>query len=218
AEITLGRELAARILGNYSLLKDEKINRYVNLVGKGVAQYGGRPELNYHFGVLDTDEVNAFAAPGGYIFITRGALFKMEDEAQLAAVLAHEIGHIVQKHVVKELKIKGEDGSVGSGLATMIGGATSSFRAALDQAIDKAADIVTRRGYKVEDEIDADKIGILMVYMAGYDPLALKRFLNKVSSFETQDKTYKGEHPMHKVRMMKIDKTIRENGMQFAKN
>ncbi len=218
AEITFGRELAARILGNYPLLKDEKINKYINLVGKGVALYGGRPELQYHFGVLDTDEINAFATPGGYIFITKGALLKMEDEAQLAAVLGHEIGHIVQKHVVTELKIKGSKGSADGGLASIIGGSTGSFRVALDQALDKAADIIINKGYKVEDEIEADRAGILFSYMAGYDTLALKRFLKKIKGFEKEDKAYKGEHPIHEVRIQKIDDTLKESGLLHVKN
>ena len=179
AEILFGRELSARILGNYSLLDDEKINKYVNLVGKGVALYAGRTELRYRFGVLDSDKINAFAAPGGYIFITRGALEKMENEAQLAAVLAHEIAHIVKRHVVKELNIRGNESSGAGGIASLIGGPTDSLRGALEQALDDAADIIFNKGYKVKDEIEADRVGIMVESLAGYDPSALKEFLNK---------------------------------------
>lgn len=214
AEIKFGRELSARILGNYKLLKDEKVNKYINLVGKGMAMYAGRPELKYYFAVLDTKETNAFAAPGGYVFITKGALDKMENEAQLASVIGHELGHIIKKHVVNELNIKGEDTSAMGGLATMIDGTTSSFRAALDQALDQAFDILHKRGYKVEDELEADEFGILLSYISGYDPTALKVFLKKAKSFEKEDTTYKGDHPIHKVRMDKIDKVLKANGLQ----
>ena len=217
AEILFGRELSARILGNYSLLDDEKINRYVNLVGKGVALYAGRTEIRYHFGVLDSDKINAFAAPGGYIFITRGALEKMENEAQLAAVLAHEIAHIVKRHVVKELNIRGDEGSGAGGIASLIGGPTASFRGALEQALDDAADILLNRGYKVKDEIEADRVGILLASVAGYDPSALKEFLNTVKSFEKEDKTYKGEHPRFEIRMREINKTLEANRLQDVK-
>lgn len=217
AEVLFGRELSARILGNYILLDDEKINRYVNLVGKGVALYAGRTEIRYHFGVLDSDEINAFAAPGGYIFITRGALMKMENEAQLAAVLAHEIAHIVKRHVVKELNIRGDEGSGAGGIASLIGGPTASFRGALEQALDDAADILFNRGYKVKDEIEADRVGILLASVAGYDPSALKEFLNNVKSFEKEDKTYKGEHPIFEVRMREINKTLEANRLQDVK-
>lgn len=214
AEIVFGRELSARILGNYSLLDDEKINRYVNLVGKAMALYAGRPEIKYHFGVLDSDEINAFAAPGGYIFITRGALIKMDNEAQLAAVLAHEIAHIVKRHVVKELSIRGDEGSAVGGIAGLIGGATGSFRVALEQTLDDAADILFNKGYKAKDEIEADKIGVLLASVAGYDPSALKEFLSNVRSFEKEDKTYKGEHPIFEVRMREINETLKSHGLQ----
>ena len=214
AEIVFGRELSARILGNYSLLDDEKINRYVNLVGKAMALYAGRPEIKYHFGVLDSDEINAFAAPGGYIFITRGALIKMDNEAQLAAVLAHEIAHIVKRHVVKELNIRGDEGSAVGGIASLVGGATGSFRVALEQTLDDAADILFNKGYKAKDEIEADKIGVLLASVAGYDPSALKEFLNNVRSFEREDKTYKGEHPIFEVRMREINETLKSHGLQ----
>jgi predicted Zn-dependent protease len=217
AEIRFGRDLAARILGNYNLLNDEEINRYVNLVGKALALYAGRPELRYHFGVLDSDEINAFAAPGGYIFITRGALVKMDNEAHLAAVLAHEIGHVVKKHVVKELNIRGEEGSGAGGLATLIGGATAGVRGALEQALDDAADILFNRGYKVKDEIEADRVGILLASVAGYDPSALREFLTKVKSFEKEDTTYKGEHPIFQVRMREIGETLKAHGLQDVK-
>ncbi len=217
AEILFGRELSARILGNYSLLDDEKINKYVNLVGKGVALYAGRTELRYRFGVLDSDKINAFAAPGGYIFITRGALEKMENEAQLAAVLAHEIAHIVKRHVVKELNIRGDEGSGSAGIASLIGGPTDSLRGALEQALDDAADIIFNKGYKVKDEIEADRVGILLASVAGYDPSALKEFLNNAKSFEKEDKTYKGEHPIFEVRMREINKTLEANRLQDVK-
>ena len=217
AEIRFGRELAARILGNYGLLDNEKINRYVNLVGKAVALYAGRPEIEFHFAVLNSDEVNAFATPGGYIFITRGALMKMDNEAQLAAVLGHEIAHVVKRHVVKELNIRGDEGSAVGGLASLIGGATGSFRVALEQALDQAADILFNRGYKIADEIEADRVGILLASIAGYDPSALRQFLTIVKAFEKQDKTYKGEHPIQEVRLREIDKTLEANGLQHVK-
>lgn len=217
AEIGFGRELAARILGNYSLVDDEKINRYVNLVGRALALYAGRPELKYYFGVLDSAEVNAFATPGGYIFITRGALMKMDNEAQLAGVLGHEIAHVVKKHVVKELNIKGDDASAVGGIANLIGGATGGFRVALEQALDQGADILFNRGYKIADEIEADRVGILLASVAGYKPSALKQFLNTTKGFEKEDKTYKGEHPILEVRMREINKTLEANGLQDVK-
>ncbi|HWR72808.1 MAG TPA: M48 family metalloprotease, partial [Nitrospirota bacterium] len=81
AEIEFGREVAARIIGRYGLYQNTAVTKYVNLVGKVVAMNANRPELEFRFGVLNTDQVNAYAAPGGYVFVTRGALAKMQDEA-----------------------------------------------------------------------------------------------------------------------------------------
>jgi len=217
AEILFGRELSARILGNYRLVDDEKINRYVNLVGKAVALHGGRPEIIYRFGVLDSDEINAFAAPGGYVFITRGALMKMDNEAQLAAVLAHEIAHIEKKHVVRELNIRGKEDSGAGGIVSLVEGGTGSLKVVLEQALDDAANILMNRGYKIKDEIEADRVGILLASVAGYNPSALKEFLNNVKSFEKEDKTYKGEHPIFEVRMREINKTLEANRLQDVK-
>src|SRR3989338_3678250 len=116
AEIIFGREVAARILGRYKLYEDKNLARYINMVGRSAAQYANRPEIEFRFAILNTDIVNAFAAPGGYIFITKGALRLMEDEAELAGVLAHEVAHVSERHIVKELNIKGTEASPSAGL------------------------------------------------------------------------------------------------------
>ena len=90
-EIDFGRGVSAKILGKYPILRDERTVRYISQIGTGISAQLGRPELRYYFGILDTDEINAFAAPGGYIFVTRGALILMSNAAQLAGVLAHEL-------------------------------------------------------------------------------------------------------------------------------
>lgn len=208
AEILFGRELAARILGLYGFYDSPKLNRYVNLVGRAMAMHSGRPELTYYFGVLDSDEINAFAAPGGYVFITRAALLKMKNEAQLATVLGHEIAHITERHVIRELNIKGEDGSAIAGIAGLIGGATGGTMKSLEQAMDRAADILLRDGYKINDEIEADGIGMLMAASAGYDPLALKEFLVQEKRFEKGADSPPGDHPAHAIRIEKMDTVL----------
>ena len=106
-EIRFGREIAARMVGRFGLYNDPQLMKYVNLVGRSLSQSTNRPELDFHFAVLNTSEINAYAAPGGYVFVTRGAIEKMQDESELAAVLAHEMTHINERHVVKELNIEG---------------------------------------------------------------------------------------------------------------
>ncbi len=104
-EKEIGFGIAATVIGRYHMVNDPALTHYVNLVGQAVAQQSIRgDEIQFHFGVLDTDDVNAFAAPGGFILVTRGALALMDNEAELAGVLAHEVGHVDQKHVLKEIR------------------------------------------------------------------------------------------------------------------
>ena len=214
-EVTFGREIAARMVGRYSLYDNGQLTKYVNLVGKAIALNTNRPEIDFHFGVLNTDEINAYAAPGGYVFVTRGALMKMQDEAELAGVLAHEIGHIVERHVVKELNIHGTEGSASSGLARLIGGGSDAARVAFYQSVDKALDILFKTGYKRDDEVQADRDALLFCALAGYDPAGLVRYFERLGAAkgrntEVLDKT----HPSYETRIAWLKGTMAGEGME----
>ena len=213
AEIQFGRDLAARILANYSLWKNKAANHYVSLVGRSLANFSGRGDLTFTFGVLDSEEINAFATPGGYIFVTRGALTRMTDEAQLAAVLGHEIAHVTQRHMVKELKIYGDQGSTIGGLAGLIGGASGGVRSGLQTGLSYGIDILFNRGYLLKDELEADRLGLLIAASAGYDPTALKRFLTSVEQFEPAAQTQSKDHPVLSERLSQIQRVLHENGL-----
>ncbi len=167
AEIKFGRELAAKILGKYQLLSDQKLQQYVSTLGAGLAQMIGRPELDYHFAVIVDDDINAYAGPGGYIFITSGAIALMKNEAQLIGVLAHEIAHVNKRSVVKKLKIRGDDDSLAAGLGVLIGGATASYRKALESALDKAFDLLFEEGISMKEELLADYLALLTLQAQG---------------------------------------------------
>lgn len=214
AEIIFGRDLAARILGNYKALNNDQLVHYVNLVGKGLGLYSGRPELQFRFIVLDTDEINAFATPGGYIFITRGAVQRMDNEAQLACVLAHEIAHVTKRHVVRKLNIRGDEDATFSALTGAIGSSTAAVRTLLEKTLDEAATILFEKGYKLQEEMEADSVGIQIVSLAGYDPHQLGAFLKACKGFEKPDATYKGDHPQLSVRLKSINQTLNENGLE----
>ncbi len=213
AEIRFGRDLAARILGNYKLVKNANLINYVNIVGKSLSLYSGRPELKFYFAVLDTDEINAFATPGGYIFITKGALMQMDNEAQLAAVLSHEIAHVTRRHVVKRLDIRGGDTSGIAAVSGMIGGNTAAFRNLLEASLNKASEILFEKGYHISEELESDNLGVLMASSAGYHPSSLKNFLMKSNGFETIAKSKKKEHPQLKKRIIELNKIMTKNGL-----
>ncbi|HWI18636.1 MAG TPA: M48 family metalloprotease, partial [Vicinamibacterales bacterium] len=103
-EQELGKLVSERIRERYGVVQDAKVHRYVSLVGLALAQGSTRPTLPWTFIVLDTDGVNAFAAPGGYVHITRGALALIKNEAELAGVLGHEVIHITEKHTIRSMQ------------------------------------------------------------------------------------------------------------------
>jgi predicted Zn-dependent protease len=214
-EIRFGREVAARMLGRFSLYDNSPLTRYVNLVGQAVVQNSNRPELEFHFAVLNTMDINAYAAPGGYVFVTRGAVEKMQDESELAAVLAHEITHINEKHVVREMNIRATEGSAASGLARLIGGGSESARVAFSQAVDKAVDTLFKTGYKREDEVEADRGAVLLTTLAGYDPTGLVKYFERISASkgkqtEILDKT----HPAYETRIARLKDTMAKEGIE----
>lgn len=218
-EIIFGREVAARLVGRYTLYDNERVTRYVNLVGKAIVLNANRPELEFHVGVLNTDEINAYAAPGGFVFITRGALMKMQDESELAGVLAHEVGHIVERHVVNELHIRGTESSAAAGLARLIGGTSESARIAFSQSVDKALDMLFTTGYKREDEVQSDRDAMLFCTLSGYDPAGLVRYFERLNAIkgkntEVLDKT----HPSYEARIARLKGIIAEEGMEGSTN
>jgi predicted Zn-dependent protease len=204
AEIQFGRTLAARILGRYPLHASRSLQRYVALVGHRLVASCGRPELSFAFAVIESAEINAFATPGGYIFITSGAVAQMQDEAELAGVLGHEIGHVSARHMVKALDIRGMDRSAGAGLASLVGGTTASFRSALDQSLASATDMLFKQGYKATEELEADETGLLLATLSGYDPRGLGRFLERVGGFEP-GVCASATHPLHGERLKALE-------------
>lgn len=217
AEVVFGRGLAARILGKHTFYEDEKLNKYVNKLGKALAQFANRPEIEFRFAVLDTDTVNAYAAPGGYIFVTKGALQKMEDEAELAAVLSHEIAHVTERHIVRELNIKGTEVSPVSGFARALGGGSDAVRAVFTQMVDRAAEILFEKGLKKQDEFDSDRVATTIISTAGYDPSALRRYLKKISGAEKETKTLTDTHPSFDERIKNVDAILADNQLTEKK-
>ena len=177
-EIALGKDVAANLLGAAPLVNDPALQAYVNKVGKWIALHTSRPELPWHFGVMDTDSVNAFATPGGYVFITRGMLLNMRDESELAGVLAHEISHVVAKHALNTMR---KDALVG-----MASDALSRNKPEYAKLVSAGTEIFAR-GLDKEDEFAADRMGVVLAARAGYDPYGLPAVLQTLASINPKD-------------------------------
>ncbi len=176
-EIAIGRQIAGDLLGASPLVKDARLQKYVNQVGEWVASQSERPDLPWHFGVIQSDDVNAFAAPGGYIFVTIGLYRLLENEADLAGVLGHEIGHVIRKHHLKLLQ-QGKLLEAGSqALTKQVGGNDK-----VQQLIGSGAEIVARSLDKTA-EFEADRIGVVLATRAGYDSYGLPGVLQQIGHF-----------------------------------
>jgi predicted Zn-dependent protease len=182
-EIEIGRGVAATVAGHYTLYRDTTLTRYVNLVGNAVAAANPRPDVVYRFAVLDTDEVNAFAAPGGYVFVTRGALALMEDESMLAGVLAHEVTHVNQRDVIEEIQDRARTEIGISEAAERIDITGEEY---LQKAIGVGANALFM-GLGREDEIEADTIGMRMASDTGYDRAGLERFVELLEEHDDDE-------------------------------
>ena len=184
-EKEIGLEEHEKVLNSMPLLEDEKLLAYVREVGNKVAKVSHRPNLEYTFNIIDSPDINAFALPGGYVYVNRGLLTFMNSEADLAAVLAHEVGHITARHAVQQ-QARGALASAAStvgGLVTAV--ATGSGY--VGSQISQVASIWAQTGlsgFGREHELEADQLGAQYLVGAGYDPAAM---INVITVLKNQE-------------------------------
>ncbi len=187
-EYYVGRAVSARLLSSYRQLKDPALTSYINLVGQSVALQSERPVTfgGYHFAILDSPELNAFAAPGGMIFVTRGMLATIKSEDELAAVLAHEVGHVVKRHGIAAIQSSRWSEAltvIGSDAAKTFGGSDVAKLAKLfDGSIDDVFKTLVVNGYGRSQEEEADGAALGLLVRAGYDPAALEGYLQRLAA------------------------------------
>lgn len=184
-EIEIGTGIASRLLGAAPLVPNPAMQQYVNKVGKWLAMQSERPDLPWHFGVLDSPNVNAFATPGGYVFVTHGLLMRMRSEDELAGVLAHEISHVVKKHHLVAIQKGAKRGMLTDvvGMAAANRGVNENWNKVL-----KAGTELYARGLDKGDEYEADRMGVVIATRAGYDPFGLPAVLQTLDSVNAADK------------------------------
>lgn len=208
-ENAIGGAVAVNIIGNNGgLLMAERprkplgrLNTYLNTVGKNLAAQSDRPGLDWTFGILNTDGINAYSAPGGYVFVTKGLLLAIETEAELAGVLAHEIAHITERHALVlygSIKANQCQTALAAEAAGEVLSSLTGFRGALESPIgyidlndpqyldlltemtQDLVDRITTSGYAKEDEFEADIRAVALILRAGYEPSAFSAFLAKL--------------------------------------
>jgi predicted Zn-dependent protease len=208
-ERRLGENVSTSLRDKYGVVQDAELTKYVTLVGSALAQVSSRPALDWKFIVLDTDGVNAFAAPGGLVHITRGLLGLMKNESELAGVLGHEITHVTARHTVRFIQ-KSKGISVGSDLA----GGGSSRDYIIAKMSEKTFHLLLDGEFSRDDERESDKVGVQLANKLGYAPNGLAEALKKIEARNSDRQERNGlfaSHPAIKERIESIEKQVTDD-------
>ena len=222
-EYYIGRSVAATVLEMYKPEDQADLNAYLTVLGQTLAQYSDRPETfgGYHFLVLETDEINAFAAPGGLILVSRGLLRCCRSEDALAAVLAHEIGHVENQHGLQAIK----RGRLTSALTifaveagkNLAGEDLAEATKAFEGSITDISSTLMNSGYSRSLEYDADAAAVKILIRAGYDPQALIDMLTEMKKNLTADARGFGKtHPAPEDRIQQVSRLVSLNAVSPA--
>jgi predicted Zn-dependent protease len=203
-EQQLGAAVSDRVRTRYGVVQDADVHRYVALVGTALTQVSTKANMPWNFIVLDTDAVNAFAAPGGYVHITRGALALIQDEAELAGVLGHEIIHVAEQHTIKAIQ---KNKSIQMGADETLSGNAALFNSLVENVYLSILDNSFGRG----EENESDEKGVVLANRVGYAPQGLAAFLTRLQE-RNKDVTEKrglfASHPAMKERLDRLAKQI----------
>jgi len=215
-EVALGKETARQVVREFGIYEDPELHEYINGVGQKVVDVCERKEITYYFTVLDTPMVNAFAAPGGFIFVTRGILKELDDEAQLAGVMAHEIGHVVYRHGAKQFeKVFGYQAIILLGEIL-----TKTDLSQLSQYTDFFVSLMLL-GYSRKNEFESDNSAVRYSLAAGYDPKAMVEFFEKLKAMEkkppTKFETLFRSHPPTGDRIERVQAYIEQVELEETK-
>jgi len=205
-EVSMGKQAEAEVLAGSKLLADTAWQGYLSRVGRSLSQFSERRDVEYRFSVLESSEINAFALPGGPLFIYTGLLKLMEDESELAAVLGHEIGHVDGRHAVRQMQpVVG----ISAIEALAFGDKSPAARQALNLVLGLAL-----TGYSRSYELEADQFGLIYMSRAGYDPNGTVRMFGKLAGMQKGERNIfeklSATHPETRERIAKLEAEIKK--------
>ena len=210
-EIQMGQEANQEVQVGIGLVDDQGMQRYVNALGEKLAATSERPELPWHYQVVDDPAVNAFALPGGFISVTRGILAYMRSEAELAAVMGHETGHVTARHSVNQMS-KQQLEQIGLGVGMILSESVREYAGVFSTGLQ-----LLNLKYSRDDETQADELGLRYMTKAGYQPeamLGVMRMLQAVSGAEGgRVPEWQSTHPYPENREQHIEEVIRKQGL-----
>jgi predicted Zn-dependent protease len=209
-EVQMGQEYAAQVNSQLPIVQDAEINRYINVLGDSIARLTSRGDLDWHFYVVNTDVVNAFALPGGFVYVNRGIIEHADKLDELAGVMGHEIGHVVKRHSVKLLE-KQQGANVGVTLACIL---TRVCESQATQAGINVAGALVFAKFSREDEAQADEEGFKNVVRAGISPEGMVSFFQKLLTEEKNQPSgvaaWFTDHPLTQDRIRDIQNMINQ--------
>ena len=175
-EVQMGQEYAQQINAQLPIIRDPELNRYINVLGDSIARLTNRADLDWQFFIVDAQEVNAFAVPGGFVYINRGLIQRADQMDEIAGVLGHEIGHVVRRHTVKQME-KAQGANIGVTLACVLTSVCNSQVAGA--AINVAGGALFAK-FSRSDEAEADNEGFKNVVKAGISPVGMVTMFQKL--------------------------------------
>lgn len=207
-EVQMGSQYAAQIAQQLPLITDPEVVRYINVLGDSIAHVTSRSELDWHFYVVNSSEVNAFAVPGGYVYVNRGLIERANQMDELAGVLGHEIGHVVLRHSIKQMQ-KQQGTSIGVTLACVLTGVCSN--PVSNEAINVGAGALFAK-FSRTDEAQADEQGFKNVVRAGISPVGLvtmfQTLIDERKSAPGAVDAWFATHPLEEDRIADVQKLI----------
>lgn len=215
-EYFIGRSVAALILSQYPAYDNPPLTSYINTLGQAIVYSSDRPEIyaGYHFLVLDTEEVNALSAPGGFIFISKGLIRRCRNEEMLASILAHEIGHVCAKHglqSIKKSRLVDAFRVIGQEAARRYGPEElAELTTAFEGALGDIVETLVVRGYDRKYEYEADQLAVKFDVAIGYSPQGLTDFLQTMigDSSTAAGKGWFKTHPSPEQRMDRVERQV----------
>ncbi|MBW4534373.1 MAG: M48 family metalloprotease [Pleurocapsa minor HA4230-MV1] len=196
-EVALGKQINQQLVSQqFQLADDASANRYVDRVGQHLAQNSTRPDIPYTFQVVQDESINAFATAGGFVYVTTGLLNAVDNEAQLAAVIAHEIGHIAERHTIDQM----QQTAIAQGVATAVGVDSSTL-------VQIGVELALNRPRSREAEYEADRLAVQNLARTNYPQVAMINFLQKLRS-QSSPPTFLSTHPATGARIAKLQKII----------
>jgi beta-barrel assembly-enhancing protease len=175
-EVQMGQEYAQQINAQLPIIQDPEVNRYINVLGDSISRLTSRKDLDWHFFIVDSKEVNAFAVPGGFVYVNRGLIERADKMDEVAGVLGHEIGHVLRRHTIKQMQ-KGQAANVGITLACVLTGVCNNQAASA--AIQVGGGALFAR-FSRSDEAEADQEGFNNVVRAGISPEGMVSMFQKL--------------------------------------